>query len=81
MDRLEGAVDRRVQLVELAAAERSPLLLADVLRDGRVLVDRDGEWPKRKHREQEILAEAERANARLDDDVAAALTELGVFGR
>src|SRR5712692_8911268 len=31
-ERLEGAAGRRVQLVGLAEAERSPLLLADVLR-------------------------------------------------
>ncbi len=40
--RLEHAVDRRVQLVSLEQASDAPMLLADVLRDGRVLVDRDG---------------------------------------
>lgn len=80
-DRLERALGLRVQLVELDAAERAPLLLADVLRDGRVLVDRDEEWERLTRRERAIRAAADRADTRLDDDVAAALSELGVLVR
>lgn len=42
--RLERAAGRPVHLVRLEDAERTPSLLADVLDEGRVLVDRDGEW-------------------------------------
>jgi predicted nucleotidyltransferase len=42
--RLEQAMGRRIQLVEYEDA--NPLLLADVVRDGRVLVDRDADWAK-----------------------------------
>lgn len=42
--RLEQRLGRDVQLVRLQDARRSPTLLADVLRDGRVIVDRDDGW-------------------------------------
>jgi len=51
---LEAALDRPVQLVTLGEAERSPLLLAGVLREGRVLADRDGDWQVLKRRAEEI---------------------------
>jgi predicted nucleotidyltransferase len=44
--RLERRIGRKVQLVRLQDAEKSPLLMFDVLREGRVLVDRNGQWPE-----------------------------------
>jgi predicted nucleotidyltransferase len=46
--RLERRLGRDVQLVRLQDAERTPSLMADALEQGRVLVDRDGEWPALK---------------------------------
>ncbi|MGH2762549.1 MAG: nucleotidyltransferase domain-containing protein [Thermoleophilaceae bacterium] len=46
--RLERRLSRDVQLVRLQDAERTPSLMADALRDGRVLVDRAGRWPALK---------------------------------
>jgi predicted nucleotidyltransferase len=43
--RLSRHIARNVQLVRLAEAEKSPLLLADAINQGRVLVDREGRWP------------------------------------
>jgi uncharacterized protein len=60
---LEDAVGRRVQLVSLDQAEEAPLLLADVIADGRVLVDRDQRWQRLRHREPSIVAAS-----RLDDE-------------
>ncbi len=66
IDALSEAADRPVHIVSLEQAEDAPLLLADVLRDGRVLVDREGDWPRlrrrapginRKAREQDALFE------------------------
>lgn len=69
--RLETAAGRRVQLVETRSAERSPLLLAEIIRDGRPLVDRIGVWPAFQSRraavERAARAEARRRAARLDD--------------
>ncbi len=42
--RLTGRVGREVQLVRLPDAQRAPVLMLATLRDGRVLVDRDGRW-------------------------------------
>jgi hypothetical protein len=54
-----------VQLVDLDRAP--PLLLADVLRDGRVLADRDGEWERLTRRSRSIARAAGEENARLED--------------
>lgn len=43
--RLERRLGRDVQIARLQDAERTPSLLADALEQGRVLVDRDGDWP------------------------------------
>lgn len=43
--RLSDRLGRDVQLVRLDDAERSPVLMGDILEQGRVLVDRDGRWP------------------------------------
>ena len=42
--RLSNALGRDVHLVRLADAQRDPLLLAEVLGDGRVLSDRHHRW-------------------------------------
>lgn len=75
-ERLEAAVGRRVQLVGLAEAERSPLLLADVLRDGRVLVDRDAKWSRLKRREPSVRRRAREDDLRLETEAWAALEHL-----
>ncbi len=64
--RLRDALGRPVDLVELAQAEEQPTLLADVLREGRVLVDRDGLWEGLVARREKILAAA----AREDEEIA-----------
>lgn len=79
VERLEQATGRSVQLVELREAEGTPLLLADVLRDGRVLVDRDGEWPRLKRRERTIEQRAAAADERLTAETAAGLDELAAL--
>jgi predicted nucleotidyltransferase len=65
--RLGQRVGRSVQVVRLEEAERAPTLMADVLADGRVLVDRDGIWPRllaserrwrRRAEEQGLLEDA-----------------------
>lgn len=48
--RLEQQLGHDVQLVRLQDAERTPLLMADALEQGRVIVDRDGEWPPLRSR-------------------------------
>jgi predicted nucleotidyltransferase len=74
--RMEEELGRTVLLVELESAEASPLLLADVLRDGRVLVDRDGAWRRLKRREQKVRAAAQAENERAADELVSAFEEL-----
>jgi len=49
--RLERRLGRAVQLVRLQDAQRTPSLMADALREGRVLVDRGDRWATLKARE------------------------------
>jgi predicted nucleotidyltransferase len=58
-NRLSSATGREVQLVSARDAQLSPALLADALRDGRVLVDRDGLWSRLKRREASVRRAAE----------------------
>lgn len=77
-ERLRAAAGREVQLVGLREAEQSSLLLSDVLRDGRVLVDRDGDWRQLKRRERAIEQRARDEDRRLDEEAWAALESLDV---
>jgi predicted nucleotidyltransferase len=44
-ERLSRRLDRDVQLIRLEDAEAAPALMADVIEQGRVLVDRAAHWP------------------------------------
>jgi predicted nucleotidyltransferase len=68
--RLSRSLGLDVQTSRLADARRAPALLADVLTNGRVLVDRDQIWPRLKRAEPRIRREAQREPS-LDDAVAA----------
>ncbi len=53
--RLRRALGMPVDIVTLEHAEAMPSLLADVLREGRLLIDRDGLWGELQQRREEIL--------------------------
>jgi predicted nucleotidyltransferase len=63
--RLQDSFGRPVHLVRLDDARQSSSLLADVLDEGRVLIDRDGVWPALQAQTSTItaLASQEEANA------------------
>jgi predicted nucleotidyltransferase len=76
--RLRRTLDRPVDAVGLEQAETMPTLLADILREGRVLVDRDGLWEGLRARQPAISAAAareERATARRARQTVAAARE------
>jgi predicted nucleotidyltransferase len=54
--RLRRALGTPVDVVMLEQAEEQPSLLADVMREGRVLVDRDDLWGVLQQRRDEIFA-------------------------
>jgi predicted nucleotidyltransferase len=49
--KLTAATGRHVDVVRLEDAQSEPSFLADVITDGRVLVDREGLWPRLRSRE------------------------------
>ena len=68
--KLTDATGRRVDVVRLEDAESEPSFLADVVADGRVLVDRGGLWPRLRSREPSLrrtgrVRQAERTGAAL----------------
>jgi predicted nucleotidyltransferase len=68
--KLTDATGRRVDVVRLEDAESEPSFLADVIADGRVLVDREGLWPRLRSRERGLRrtgrsSQAERTGAAL----------------
>lgn len=63
--RLSQSLSKRVHLVDLEHAEASPSLLADVLSEGRPLIDRDGLWVGLLDRRAEIISRARAAEAAL----------------
>lgn len=75
--RLAGIVDREVDIARLDRVEAStPLLLARVLDEGRVIVDRDDLWPSLQGRRRAIRARAQRSYRRQMEEVARAIAEL-----
>jgi predicted nucleotidyltransferase len=63
--RLRHALGTPVDVVTLEQAETQPSLLADVLREGRVLIDREDLWSSLQLRRDEILE----AGAREDEQI------------
>lgn len=68
--RLSERLQRRVQLVSLEEAEQTPLLLTEILREGRVLVDRDGSWSRLSKRASNIQRAAHREQLRVEREFA-----------
>lgn len=56
--RLRRRLGRPVHVVLVEDAEQSPLLLADVLMEGRVLVDRHDGWERLGHMRRRVLRQA-----------------------
>lgn len=68
--RVAERLGQPVQVVRLDEAERAPMLVSEVLRDGRVLVDRDGLWPRLRKRAAKIERQSSAKRRRIDDDFA-----------
>ena len=70
--RLSESVGHDVQAVMLDDARQKPLLLAEIVQEGRVLVDRDGAWSALLAQRHRIERAARREQRRIDDRFAAA---------
>ena len=62
--RLRRVLGTPVDVVTLEQAETQPALLADILREGRVLIDRDDLWRGLQQCRDELLAAGAREDAR-----------------
>jgi len=62
--KLTGATGRRVDVVRLEDAQAEPSLLADVVSDGRVLVDRQGVWSRLRGSDASLARAGARSEAR-----------------
>lgn len=75
--KLEDATGRRVDLIPWEQAKKAPLLMDQVLREGRVIVDRGYIWPRLLAEQDLVIARARRQERRLASEAEAALAELG----
>jgi uncharacterized protein len=64
--RLSERLGLEIQVITLRDAQDSAVLLAEVLRDGRVLVDRGGQWSRLVERRNLINHSATRERRKLD---------------
>jgi predicted nucleotidyltransferase len=74
--KLTGATGRRVDVVRLQDAEGEPSFLADVIADGRVLVDREGLWPQLRGREPSLRRAGVRRQTERTDAALAGLDRM-----
>lgn len=68
VSRLSRRVRAHVQLVEVADALAAPLLLAEVVREGRVVVDRDAVWPRLQRCRRQFERAAARERRRTEEE-------------
>ncbi|HEY4810681.1 MAG TPA: nucleotidyltransferase domain-containing protein [Solirubrobacteraceae bacterium] len=62
--KLTRLVGRRVDVVELKDIESEPAVLAQIVGDGRVLVDREQTWPRLRRREAALRRRGSQDHAR-----------------
>jgi predicted nucleotidyltransferase len=74
--KLSAAAGRSVDAVRLKDAEGDPSFLGDVLAYGRVLVDREGLWPRLHRREAQLDRRGRREDARRIRAALAGIDEL-----
>ncbi|HEV3046967.1 MAG TPA: nucleotidyltransferase domain-containing protein [Solirubrobacteraceae bacterium] len=74
--KLAGLMGRPVDLVALADVETEPSLLAQIVRDGRVLVDRNGAWGALRAREGQLRRRGEQVDARRAKSALAAIDSM-----
>ena len=75
--RVTSQAGREVQLGRLTDAQRTPVLMLAILRDGRVLIDRDGGWS----RERAQMPKWQRRARVVERPLEEALEDLGLEGQ
>lgn len=75
-ERLSEDLEREVQVVDFNRASDSVALLRDILRDGRVLVDRDRQWPTISAKRADIERAARDYECRSQREAQVAILQL-----
>jgi predicted nucleotidyltransferase len=75
--KLEEILGRRVQVVALRDAIAAPVLLAEAIRDGRVVIDRDERWVKLRRRERILRRQAREHDRHGQDNAWRVFDDLG----
>ena len=74
--KLAAALGRPVDLIRLGDIKADPLLLADTVAEGRVLVDREERWPGLRDREETLRQSGRQRDSRRTRDALAAIDRL-----
>src|SRR5579884_636031 len=74
--KLTAATGRRVDVVRLEDAQSEPSFLADVVADGRVLVDRERLWPRLRGQEPSLRRASRRAETQRVEAALAGIDRL-----
>jgi predicted nucleotidyltransferase len=74
--KLTGLVGRSADVVELRDAEAEPSFLAQIVADGRVLIDRDDLWPELRGRERRLRQRGSLDDARRVKSALAGIDQL-----
>jgi predicted nucleotidyltransferase len=74
--KLTSIIGRPCEVVRLEDAEGEPAFLADVLAEGRVLVDREGLWSRLRRREGTLRQRGHQQEARRTQAALAGIDEL-----
>lgn len=75
-EKLTAACGRPVDVIRIEDAEADPGLLADVLAEGRVLVDRERLWPRMRGREPALRRRGRRRDATRTEAALAGIDRL-----
>jgi predicted nucleotidyltransferase len=75
--KLSAIVGRRVDVVRFEDMEGEPSLLADLVAEGRVLVDREGQWPRLRRREAALRHSGRMQDARSAQAALVGIDRLG----
>lgn len=79
--RLQPHLSRPLQLVALSDVERSASMLYEVLRDGRVLVDRELQWARMQARRAAIASAADAEGLCLADEARHAIEHFSALAQ
>ncbi|HEV7493065.1 nucleotidyltransferase domain-containing protein [Baekduia sp.] len=80
-ERMQSHLRRPLQLIALADVERSSSMMYEVIRDGRVLVDREGRWAALQARRGSVARAARAEGRRIEDEARRAIEHFSALAQ